>query len=540
MKARSTFVLLLAAVFVSFTETARSQPFQKALDTTTTSIGMVGGITSTTDGGYIMVLNTDSGDVQWKADATGQALWAKHYSVGSATRARMPDGGIVFCDDGTYEQGTGGSDSSHAHLRVARSDANGDVEWSKFLTIPILFTSQDKTTLQPVISTDAVGHILISTSVGGGQGGTKQWFVSLTAFGALLWSRLYPLDVDARPLVVASDGNAGWFFAFDDGLIFGEFRLGHLSFLGTIQWYNSFTYNWLGASVRVGALTAVNGQAVVGGEIDANVGPWFIMKANFDGSLAWYTAYSGGVVPITRIGSLPSGELIASGGYPQFGIEAVIHTAIDGTLLNSVRPDTIVDTQYLYTSTCWDLDLRDTSLALSSYLIQKDFSMGTYSYRPAILRLSPANIAGCLTTPVVISSTEVQPSVVQVQALPSLIDIPTVLTIMDSVVTVVPIALISTHDYCSFITAVPEVQRVGIGFHVIENAVEQGATISCTSKSYGFLEVLDVAGQHVASMRISAEGVNELTTSGWRGGLYLLRATDAQGRSMGTAKVVVE
>ncbi len=518
-----------------FARPAHAQHFQKALDTTTTSVGMVGGITSTTDGGYIMVLNTDSGEVQWKADASGQAVWAKHYSLGSANRARMPDGGIVFGELGTFIQG----DTSYAHYKIVRTDASGDVQWSKLLTLEKTTPTKSPYTT-PIIASDANGAMLIAVGFSGASS-TQEWFVSLNGSGALLWSRFYSLNATTFiGATIATDGNAGWFFAFNDQATPSMFLMGHLSFLGTIQWYNSFTYDVLGTQVQVGALISVNGQAVVGGYLGAGVGPWFIMKANFDGSMAWYTAYSGGQAPgITRMGSLPSGELVASGGYPQFGIDAIVHTAPDGSILNSSGQLNITDTQYNYTSRWQDWDIRDTSIDMSAYLVRTDLMLGTNTYWPAIWKLS-ALPAGCLTSTASLVSTVIPFSDVQVQPEPPLTDMATILTITDSVVAVVPVALVNTHEYCSFITSVPEVQNVGNGFHVVGNLVEQGTAIVCTSAIDSFMEVFDASARQLATMHLSTASANEIPTSDWRSGLYLLRATDAHGRIIGTARVVVE
>ncbi len=546
MGSRYANIACIAMLLACCARSAHSQPFQKALDTTTTSLGMLGGITSTTDGGYIMVLNTDSGDVQWKADATGQALWAKHYSVGSQNRARMPDGGIVFGELGTYQQGIGMGDYSYAHLKIVRTDASGDIEWSKLVTFQ--FVPPAEPPVHPIIATDASGNILFTTAFGG-ISGTVQWFVSLNASGALLWSRFYPLDMNTvKVSAIVSDGNANWFFAFDEAPDYSTFRMGHLIFLGSMQWLRSYSYTTSGAQVTVSGLTTVNSQPVVAGGLNADQGQqWFIMKANNDGSLAWYKAYNS-LTPmydpgIVHVASLPNGELIASGGQPVFvdvWQEDMIHTAADGSVLNSVQQDSVVDTQYSYAGRWGGWDMLDTTIALSSYRIRRDRVLGYHTFNPALWTRTPAELDGCLTSPVDFIATAALPGDVQTQTLTPLNDIPATLTIVDSAVIVIPVTLINTHDYCAFITAVSEIKDRSVGYHVINNTVEQGSAIISTSAVDGFLEALDVSGQQVASVHITAARMNELPTTDWRAGLYLLRATDVDGRLIGIAKVVVE
>ena len=96
MRTQPLHRISIAAVLCLLAISARSQTFQRSLDTTSTTFGMITGFTSTTDSGCVMVLHTDSGYVQWKGDANGNALWCRKYSVRAARIARMPDGGVVF------------------------------------------------------------------------------------------------------------------------------------------------------------------------------------------------------------------------------------------------------------------------------------------------------------------------------------------------------------------------------------------------------------------------------------------------------------
>ncbi len=505
---------------------------------------MVGGITSTTDGGSIMLLHTFSDELQWKADATGEPLWCNRYSVSGQNMAPMPDGGVVFGELGTYEHGFD-TDTSLIHYKIVRTDTSGDVEWSKLLTLHFLFPS--KGPLPPtVLASDANGNILITVPFDA-VNATEFWFVSLNASGVVLWSNLYMVNMPVVAVsALASDGNSGWFFAYNEAPIHNTFRMGHLFSEGEVAWFKSYQYNYFIAEVRMGGLTTVNGQAAVGGGLSTDVigERGFVMKANFDGSIAWYTTYGTTefltMFGFTRIGSLPNGELIASSGYPGWSNAIdVIHTASDGSILNSIRPDSIIDTQFIHEGRWWDLDLDDTALTFSGYLIETDLMLGTQTYRPSIWKLSPSQLAGCLTTPEDVVSIPIPQVDVQAQALP-LDATPALVTIVDSSITVVPVPLIGTHDYCSFITAVPTVGSVTDGLHVRCSIVQQGDVIIATSSCDGMVQAFDVRGRIAGAAQMSARSETALGTTAWQSGFYLLRATDAIGHVVGTTKVMLE
>ena len=150
MKARDTFILLTLSVL-----SAEGQTFQKAFDAANTSSGIVEEVHSTTDGGYLVTMATDTERVQWKADANGNALWSKRYAVRHTASARMPDGGLVTVTVGATTRTNHDFDIDTAlfHYSLTRTDLNGAYEWRK----------------EVVMSWVAPHNALLSVSIGAAQ-----------------------------------------------------------------------------------------------------------------------------------------------------------------------------------------------------------------------------------------------------------------------------------------------------------------------------------------------------------------------------------
>ena len=450
--------LIYSFVIVAFTITlcatrANAQSFQKALDAVNTSSGVVGKVISTTDGGYLLRVTADSVETQWKADANGQAVWGARYSFDDRYSDRMPDGGIVFLKQASQELGIGIGDTAYYHLLLARTDGSGNVEWSKCLTITRITTSVfgGSSIVGVTMKTDPAGRIFLSVLFFDGPNGDL-WFAAIDASGTLLWSKFF-MDQGVNDFVhyISPDNAGGLYFSYDRGVPSNAFALGHFNVDGTLDWVNRYAYTNGGADVKANAMTTVNGQVLAGGGLDiAGLGArWFIQKVNMDGSLDWYTLYSSnlgmGWPGIDHLEALDNGELIATG--LSAGV-SMIHTAVDGTIINSAQVQTITDAQYGYHMSWMDWDVHGSLIAISGYMNRQDLVFGYHTYTPSLWVLSP-DLMGCLLAPVQVASSTAPSSYVVITPVTTSTISDGLVSIVDSSNAVVSTSLIATLDFCS-------------------------------------------------------------------------------------------
>lgn len=492
--------------------------------------------TATADGGTILFLRTIDGDVQWKVDVSGEPVWCKQYDVSSERRTRMPDGGVVLCDQsGSYTEG----DSTYVRFKIVRTDGSGDVIWCRSLIIhnylPGLFAPY-----KLFVASDNTGRILIT--MGTSDLSSYQWFYCLDPDGELLWSRTLSLNLDAGYAEhICGDGLGGWYFG---SYLYGAplFRIGHFNAFGDLTWYRSyevndgaFVFNDL-TSLDVGAF-AVGGVQTWAG--DGYIG-WFAMRLNLDGSLNWFLRSAPSEYPLQRCGATSSGEVWVSCGVVPLTSNYMALLSGSGEVIGSFLPDTVTVNDVSYRSVFLDWDNHDTTLALSNYLWNMGNDQVPQSHRPGLWRLSISDLTGCAVQEHELS-TELMPSgfaIVNDQPA-SEVFVPN--TITDTVCTVTSFSPLQVSDYCSYFTGVPPVVPSTSYASVTTTLLERGIplTASASGSSYA-VTVLDAHGRSLHNGLLAPHATELIQTSAWSPGLYFLRFQPFDGGTLKVVKVVIE
>ncbi len=530
-------VFALAALLQS--QLCLSQAQQLVLDTVseqTEIIDLYGqGVTSTEDGGTIVHLTTDQGDVQWKLDQTGVPIWCKRYGISSQHRARMPDGGVVFCDIAGHDLD---GDTTHVHVQVVRTDALGGVIWSKLLTIHDqynnFFVSQ-----RLYLATDETGGCAITMSAIGGS--VNQWFYCFDADGELLWSRNFLLNVNADQVQhLCSDGFGGWYFgSYDWGA--SVFRMGRLNFLGEVTWYNSYAVTgpefWLGGicSSEFEAI-AVGGYDAVSDDGDYR---WFVMRLDLNGNLDWLRVSATTEPMLSQCSATEAGEILVSGG--QNGYQSYMaRLSNGGNVISSFRADTVAVAGTSITTWLSEWALLDTTLTFGNYLRSQTDGGSPASYQPAIWRLPISDLDACGTEENVLTSVLASNSAVAVQDQPySEVVVP--VTVTDTVCSVTSFTPISVSDYCYYFTGIPPVEQVSSTGRVLTTLLVPGEPITVMGPvARCGITVHDAHGRLLYQGLLAAHGNGSIPTSSWSPGLYFVRFQPENGGKPNVVKVVIE
>lgn len=515
-----------------------AQPQQFVLDTVTDQVILYASgrsVTSTTDGGTILHLVTDHGNVQWKIDQLGAPVWCKQYGISSQRRARMPDGGVVFCElTGNTTQG----DTSHIQFQVVRTDAQGAIVWSKLITMHDTYVTLFNNGWL-FIASDDVGHCLITMSDIGGS--AYQWFYCLDADGELLWSRNFLFNPNADHVRnICSDGSGGWFLGSYE---WGEsvFRLGRLNNFGELAWYSSYAVT--GPEFWLGDICSMGSQALAVGGYDAipedEEYRWFVMRLEINGNLDWFRTSTTTEPKLFRCNVTNTDEVLVSSG--QNGVQHYMaRLSTTGEVLNSFRKSSLTVDGLDYESGFWDWDLYDSTLAMGNYLtVQADTSVAP-SYQPAIWQLPISNLVACGAQANELSSELLPNSTVIVQNQPySEVEVP--ITITDTVCTVTSFTPLTVSDYCYYFTGIQPVAQTSRGARVLTTLLVSGEPITITAPAVRCgITVHDAHGRTLYREMLAPNSNELIPTSEWATGLYFVRFQPVVGGSPNVVKVLIE
>lgn len=530
-------ITMPVAIATWHVEECYAQAEQYALDTISNGISGViwTDATSTTDGGTVLHLTTTDGGPLWKMDQSGAPAWCKQYGISSEHRARMPDGGVVFCEiTGFLTQG----DTTFNHLQVVKIDAEGSVVWSKLLRIHDPYNSLFDN-LWLCIASDDDGNFLITMSEL--QGNAYQWFYCLDADGELLWSRNFLFNVNAdHGRHICRDGFGGWYFgSYEWGM--SVFRLGHLNFLGEMTWYNSYAVPspqefWLGSLCSLGfAPIAVGGYEVVFDE-DYR---WFVMRLNLNGTMDWFRVSTTPQAALAHCSGSSTGELLVSDGVEGLAYTLTRLTAA-GEVVSSSRSSMHTVDGSTYSSWFIDWDLIETTLTMGNMLVTYSDTSAFPIYRPAVWRLPIADLSACGAEPMELSSVMVSNNAVAVQDQPySEVEVP--VTITDTVCTVTSFTPLSVSDYCYYFTGIPPVvQATSLG-KVLTTLLVPGEPIMVVAPAARCgLSVHDARGSLLYRASIAPNGMERIPTTSWNTGLYFVRFQPVDGGRPNVVKVMIE
>lgn len=545
----STMRLFFPALLVAFSNTVSlAQAQQYLLDSVAQYINSPGdagrGVTATTDGGVVVDLITSYGEVQWKMDQTGVPTWCKQYGVSSERRAHMPDGGLVFS---AFLEGQWAYDTTGARFQVVRTDALGDIVWSKVFRIHDHTPGEFEFFLHH-LATDDAGRCLITNGTWGQS--YEQFFYCLDADGNLLWSKTYQFNLAAGWTEhLNSDGMGGWHFgSYTQG--HPIFRLGHLNPFGDLTWYNS--YQWEeppGAFFWLSDLTCLEHCAVAAchtAPLDNSVpGHSILMRLDMNGGLNWVRAFYGDQMQqedLSGMGECEAtemGELLASNGYT--GItDDIIRLSGAGEVIGSYRPTANNVAGATYGALLTDWDCFDSTLVMGAYLVMPWDSISPPIWRPAVWYLPIEEMGACSLEEELIFSVPLPNNNVVVTDQPfSELEVPT--TITDTVCTVTSFTPIGVSDYCYFFSGIQPVQQTAPIGRVMSTLLALGDPISVMAPSARCgITVHDAHGRTLHRQLLAPNSAEQISTSGWAAGLYFVRFQAVDGGKPNVVKVVIE
>lgn len=492
-------------------------------------------VTSTADGGTILHLLTDHGNVQWKIDQSGDPVWCKQYGISSQRRARMPDGGVVFCEVTGY---TSDGDTSRIRLQVVRTDAEGEVVWCKLITIYDPYVTLFNNGWL-YITTNEEGDCLITMSETAGS--VYQWFYCLDTEGGLLWSKNFLFNLNADHVQhISSDGQSGWFFgSYEWGA--SNFRMGHLNSFGELAWYNSYVIP-MPQEFWLGDICSSEFQAIAVGGYEAVFNEdyrWFVMRLTLNGTLDWFRVSSTAESGLAQCIATSAGELLVANGLEGYA-DHLTRLSGTGEVISSLRPDTVTVAGIRYT--CWfgEWDLINPTLTMGTYLLAQPDSLELPSYQPAVLRLPIAQLSACGTQANELSSMLLPNSTVQQQDQPySEVVVP--ITVTDTVCSVTSFTPISVSDYCYYFTGIqPVVQPASLG-RVVATLLAPGDPIHALAPaSHCGITVHDAHGSVLHRGLVAPNGTELIPTSAWASGLYFVRFQPEDGGKPNVVKVMIE
>ncbi len=512
-----------------------AQPQQYVLDTIGEGIEALytTGVTSTTDGGTLLhlVAYPDLG-LLWKMDQSGEPVWCKHYGISSERRARMPDGGVVFCEITDYTP-------EGAHLQIVRIDAEGELTWSKLLIIPGPYPTLFYNSWLHVAS-DEDGNFLISMSLV--QDNAYQWFYCLDPDGDLIWSRHFLMNPNADHVQhLCTDDFGGWYFgSYEWGA--SVFRMGRLNFLGEMSWYNSYEVPtpqefWLGGiCTSEFQAIAVGGYEVVFEE-DYR---WFLMRLNLNGTLDWFRISATTEALLSQCSVTSAGELLVSSGIQGHPASYVARLSGSGDVISSFGPDLHSVAGTTFNTMFMDWDLLDTTLTMGNLLVTHALGSSEPSYQPAVWRLPLSDLDPCGSEVNALASVLASNSNVLVNDQPySEVLVP--VTITDTVCSVTSFTPIGVSDYCYYFTGIPAVQQATTLGRVLTTLLIPGEPIKVMAPvARCGISVHDAHGRLLYQGQLAAQGNELIPTSAWAPGLYFVRFQPEIGGRPNVVKVVME
>lgn len=532
----NTIPFLLAAVFAVYGSGAcHAQAQQYLLDTITEGTGGMypTSTTATSDGGTILHLISFLGETDrlWKMDDMGEPIWCKQYGISSEHRARMPDGGLVFCEVTGYS-------ADGDHIQIVRTDAQGEVIWSKMLTLQDPYVTFFNNGWLYSTTNDE-GDCLITMSEIGGS--AYQWFYCLDADGELLWSRNFLFNPNAEHVEhICSDGLGGWFFgSYDWGA--SVFRLGRLNTFGDMAWYKSYAVPfpqefWLGGLCSLGFAPVVVGGYEMVFEEDYR---WFVMRLNLNGTLDWFRVSTTPQSAMGRCEATNAGELIVSCG--NSGIPyCLARLSGTGEVVSSFQPEMLSVVGIACSHYFVDWDHFDTTLTLGDVVVTYPDTALFPPNQPAVWRLPITDMSACGAEAIDLSSVLASNSAVAVQDQPfSEVIVPYTLT--DTLCSVTSFSPIGVSDYCAYFIGMGQNERPVSSLMIASTLLERGTPLTVSTPGEAFnIEVLDSHGRLSYRGRIVPNGTILIPTSSWASGIYFVRSQPVAGGPPKVVKVVIE
>ena len=543
MNAIRTLFLLGFGMLTAF---AQAQvPFQKVIELPTDTLDSDPRTPiATSDGGYMFFLRQDNLRALVKLDQNGDLLWSNAYPVVAGEPwfvyelVPTTDGGAVMLLESADESAWG---LNLYHVRLARIDASGALVWTKRYNLPVVeFTTITRSELM--------------------TNGANEFFVRM--------SPIQPSSDPHRVMKINGAGDVLWCTSFDEWQGDGHVRSLYPAQGGgclMVNWSNSFSNTPNSVSLFDGSGNLLWGRSVrmtngnwlfyPGTAIQSSTGEVYLLgyqmgmgvpgqnfgymvRIALNGDLDWYKIYGDGndLHYAEEVVELPSGDL-------RFGSFDVNVFDTDGNhLSHQQRSFPEVNMGVLsYSLPGGDevaLPTNNGFLRVADWTKTDDFF--GYSWYKPVISVVPwdlNNTCGWDSTAFATASdTIVPPAFIEYLTLNDAG--PASYSFADTATVSFAVPLTLT-DFCTLLS-VDDVDASATPVTVFPSLLQAGTPINVHAQGAARMELFNARGRSVQILAAEHDAQVSFNSSTLRSGLYLIRAVDAKGALLGTARVVVE
>lgn len=248
-------------------------------------ISVANDVQQTSDGGYIVLGETDypTGAIRHyirlaKTDAQGNIQWSKIYKEGIIL---LEEGNSVLqVDDGGYMICGSSSDNFYQKaMYLMRTDSQGDTLWTNQYGL-----GQQSSEGRSIKQTPDGGFILAGRALEQGAGGNSIYVVKIDADGVKEWDQYYfSQDGDNDALEIALTDDGGYIIT---GSSNGFIRLLKINAVSEVIW--TTTYNFTSEDKGTSVEQTSDGGYLIGAHGSGFAGPIpLVLKTDANGNIEW-------------------------------------------------------------------------------------------------------------------------------------------------------------------------------------------------------------------------------------------------------------
>ncbi len=323
-------LLLSTFTFIVVLVQAQRQPYlQWEKSYGGTKSDQASSINQTIDGGYIVLGNAESTDLDvngnhggydfWllKLDAAGSLQWQKTYGGSGDERAgkvlQTADGGYILAGTTTSTDGDVINNHGMEDAWIVKIDISGNIQWQKS------YGGSNNEGANDIAITSDGGYILAGSSSSGNgdatgnHGNEDDWIIKIDASGNIQWQKQFGGSNADQANAVKQTADGGYIIAgiteSNDGDVTGfrgtiDYWVLKLSKNGTLQWkrcYGGSFFDWAndviqtrnGGYVIVGNSASRDGDVTGHHENNATYTDMWVLKLYADGALNWEKSLGG-------------------------------------------------------------------------------------------------------------------------------------------------------------------------------------------------------------------------------------------------------
>ena len=272
MKKYLLFIFLLLTMNLADTF---SQPFCLATDDTLNLSSLMGAISQTNDGGYILagsihqVTGTLYDGYLLRLNSVGNIQWTKRIEF---INTSMGFNSILQLSDNSYVVGgiiAPSSNPTNYDFLILKFDSLGSIVWHNSVGGALADIAYS------MVQSNDGGFVIAGSTKSFGSGNNDAYVIKFNSVGVLQWTKVIG-DADEqiiRSIVKSPDG--GYALAGINGIygINSKFYVIKMSDVGNVQWISNITLNSIpgwGSAHKI--LNGSNGRFIVGGNYDRGGG----------------------------------------------------------------------------------------------------------------------------------------------------------------------------------------------------------------------------------------------------------------------------